>query len=204
MSGASGAVYGHRLLEELLRDEGLDVHLIISPAARQILKLEEDLDVDLARFSAAALGLASNRRLVYHRYDDLAAPPSSGSFEFEAMAIAPCSMGCAAAIAHGLAADLIQRAAAVTLKERRKLVLVPRETPLSAVHLENLLTLAKLGAVVLPASPGFYGRPQTVAALVDFIVGRVLDHLGVKHRLLPRWGERETRREAQGRKRKNR
>jgi flavin prenyltransferase len=189
LTGASGAVYGRRLVEELLRTPAIEVHLTISPAARKILKIEEDLDIDLARFKPAALGLPRNARLCYHRYDDIGAPPASGSFQLEAMAIVPCSLGCAGAIAHGIAADLIQRAADVMLKERRKLVLVPRETPLSAIHLENLLALSRCGAVILPAAPGFYGRPRAVADLVDFIVARVLDQLGVEHHLLPRWGE---------------
>jgi flavin prenyltransferase len=189
ITGASGAVYGLRVLEELLRDAALEVHLSISPAAQKVLKVEHNISVDLAHFKPAALQIKNAGRAVYHAHDNVAAPPASGSFRIEAMAIVPCSMGCAAAIAHGISNDLIERAADVMIKERRPLVLVPRETPLSAIHLENLLTLAKLGVTVLPASPGFYGKPKSVSEMVDFVVARVLDHLRVENRLGPRWGE---------------
>jgi 4-hydroxy-3-polyprenylbenzoate decarboxylase len=191
VTGASGSVYGVRVLQELLRAPGLEVHLTISAAAAQVLRLEEGLKVDLARFDPRALGLKAAGRLVYHHHEDLAAPLASGSFRLDAMAIVPCSMGCAGKIAHGLGGDLIERAADVMLKERRPLIIVPRETPLSPVHLENLAALARAGVIVLPASPGFYGRPQRVEDLVDFIVARVLDHMGVEHGLGPRWGEEQ-------------
>lgn len=191
ITGASGAVYGLRVLEELLRDDALEVHLSISPAAQKVLKVEHGISVDLATFEPTALQVKNAERAVYHAHDNVAAPPASGSFRIEAMAIVPCSMGCAAAIAHGISNDLIERAADVMIKERRPLVLVPRETPLSAIHLENLLTLAKLGVTVLPASPGFYGQPKSVAEMVDFVVARVLDHLRVENRLGPRWGEKK-------------
>ena len=189
ITGASGVVYGLRVLEELLRDKAIEVRLTITPAARDILAAEHDIRLDLRNFRAAALGIAGAERAVYHAYDDLGAPPASGSFRLDAMAIVPCSMACAAAIAHGISKDLVERTADVMLKERRRLVIVPRETPLSAVHLENLLALARLGVTVIPACPGFYGKPATVAEVVDFVVARVLDHLGVEHGLGPRWGE---------------
>jgi 4-hydroxy-3-polyprenylbenzoate decarboxylase len=190
LSGASGMVYGLRVLEELLRDDRIDVHLTISSAARQVMALELGLQVDLQRFRPGALGIANAQRAIYHHITDLAAPISSGSYRVDAMAIVPCSMGCVGAIAHGLADDLIQRAADVMIKERRKLVVVPRETPLSVIHLENLLTLARAGVVVLPAAPGFYGKPKEASELVDFVVARVLDHLEVEHQVGRRWGER--------------
>ena len=190
MTGASGAIYGLRTLEALVRDQSLEVHLSISPSAQKVLEVEHGLDLDLQHFKPKALRVPLAERAVYHAYDDLAAATASGSFRIQAMAIVPCSMGCAGAIAHGVSDDLIQRSADVMIKERRTLVIVPRETPLSAIHLENLLALAKLGVVVLPASPGFYGKPQKVSQLVDFVVARILDHLKVEHELGPRWGER--------------
>ena len=189
ITGASGAVYGIRVLEELLRADGIEVHLTISPSAQKVLKIEHGISVDLKNFDARALKIPNAEKVNYHSYDDVAAPPASGSFRMEAMAIVPCSMGCVGAIAHGLSDDLIQRSADVMIKECRRLVVVPRETPLSAIHLENLLALARLGVIVLPASPGFYGKPRKVEEMVDFIVARVLDHLQVEHQLGPRWGE---------------
>ncbi len=191
ITGASGAVYGLRVLEELLKADGLEVHLTISPSAQKVLKLEHGVNVDLANFNPDALGIPHDKKFTFHACDNVAAPLASGSFRLEALAIVPCSMGCVGAIAHGISDDLIQRAADVMIKERRPLVIVPRETPLSAIHLENLLTLAKLGVTVLPAAPGFYGKPQSVADMVDFVVARVLDHLKVEHDLGPRWGEKE-------------
>jgi 4-hydroxy-3-polyprenylbenzoate decarboxylase len=189
ITGASGAVYGLRVLEELLRADGVEVHLTISPSAQKVLKIEHGITVDLQKFDPSALHVSNAEKVHYHPYDDVSAPPASGSFRMQALAIVPCSMGCVGAIAHGLSDDLIQRSADVMIKERRRLVIVPRETPLSAIHLENLLTLAKLGVTVLPASPGFYGKPRKVEEMVDFIVARVLDHLQVEHQLGPRWGE---------------
>jgi len=190
MTGASGAIYGLRVLEELLRDSTLEVHLSLSPSAQKVLAVEHGIQVNLQEFNPAALGIKNAERAVYHSYDNVAAPSASGSFRIQAMAIVPCSMGCIGAIAHGISDDLIQRGADVMIKERRPLVVVPRETPLSPIHLENLLTLSKLGVTVLPASPGFYGKPQSVSDMVDFIVARVLDHLSVEHNLGPRWGEK--------------
>jgi 4-hydroxy-3-polyprenylbenzoate decarboxylase len=188
ITGASGAVYGRRVLEELLKREGIEVHLVLSPSAQKVLKLEEGVDVNLERFDPSALGIKSTDKLVYHRFDNVAASVASGSFRVDAMVIAPCSMGCAAAIAHGNSDNLIERAADVMLKERRTLIVVPRETPYSTVHLKNLLSLSELGVIVLPASPGFYGKPKTVGAMVDFVVGRILDHLKIEHDLAKRWG----------------
>jgi 4-hydroxy-3-polyprenylbenzoate decarboxylase len=187
ITGASGAIYGLRLLEELLRARDVETHLVISPAGAQVMEIENGLKVDLARFRPGALGLRPTRRLIYHSDADLAAPLSSGSFRVRGMVIAPCSMGCAGRLANGSPSDLIERAADVTIKEGRRLVLAPRETPLSAIHLENLLKLARLGVTVLPACPGFYGKAARVGDLVDFVVARVLDHLHIPHRLGRRW-----------------
>jgi flavin prenyltransferase len=192
LTGASGAPYGVRLLEVLLR-AGRTVHLVVSPAAADVIQVELDLKVRLDQFRLEDLlgDLAADLAgtLHYHNYRDMRAGIASGSFLTGGMAICPCSMGTAAAVASGLSQNLIQRAADVHLKERRKLVLVPRETPLGIVQLRNLTACAEAGAVILPAMPGFYTRPRSLADAVDFIVGRVCDQLGVTHNLLRRWGE---------------
>jgi 4-hydroxy-3-polyprenylbenzoate decarboxylase len=193
MTGASGAPYGVRLLEVLLR-AGRTVHLTLSPAAVEVVQQELDRRVRLDAFALsdllgqAAQGVAAEQ-VRYHDYRDFRAGIASGSFLTGGMVVCPCSMGTAAAIAHGLSQNLIHRAADVHLKERRRLILVPRETPLGVVQLRNLLACAEAGAVVLPAMPAFYTRPQALGDVVDFIVGRVCDQLGVEHRLLRRWSE---------------
>ncbi|MCX7702204.1 MAG: UbiX family flavin prenyltransferase [Gemmataceae bacterium] len=196
ITGASGAPYGVRLLEVLLSAERR-VHLSISPAACQVLATEMGRTVRLTAFRLAdLLGPEAVERLGqlaeglrYHHFQDFSAGIASGSFLTGGMVICPCSMGTVAAIAHGLSQNLIQRAADVHLKERRKLILVPRETPLGVVQLRNLTACAEAGAVVLPAMPAFYTQPQRVSDMVDFVVGRVCDQLGVPHRLLRRWGD---------------
>jgi len=193
LTGASGMPYGLRLLECLLSG-GVEVGLVYSPAAQIVAKQECDLTLpsqprEAARLLAERYGAQPGQLAVYGR-DDWMAPIASGSAPADAMAVCPCTMGTLGAIANGLADNLIERAADVALKERRPLVLVPRETPLSAIHLENMARLARAGATILPPAPGFYGRPASVAELVDFVVARVLDHLGVAHALGPRWGER--------------
>jgi 4-hydroxy-3-polyprenylbenzoate decarboxylase len=188
LTGASGSPYGVRLLDVLLR-AGRTVHLAISPAAAQVMERELGVAVDLARFDPSLLWKnADTTRLHYHHYRDFSAGIASGSFRTAGMAVCPCSMGTVAAIAHGTSENLIHRAADVHLKERRKLILVPRETPLGLIQLRNLADLAEAGAVVLPAMPAFYTLPKTVNDMVDFVVGRVCDQLGVEHRLFPRWG----------------
>jgi 4-hydroxy-3-polyprenylbenzoate decarboxylase len=189
MTGASGAPYGLRLLEVLL-DAGRTVHFTLSSAAVQVLEQETDRRVDLNHFQPAdLLGPGPRKgRLLYHHYQDFSAGIASGSFLTAGMVICPCSMGTVAAIAHGLSQNLIHRAADVHLKERRRLVLVPRETPLHVVQLRNLAACAEAGAVVLPAMPAFYTRPQNLQDAIDFIVGRLCDQLGVEHQLLRRWG----------------
>ena len=183
--------FGLRLLDCLL-SAGARVHLLYSPAAQVVARQECDVTLSAQpREVARALGErygAREGQLVAYAREDWYAPIASGSNPADAMAVCPCSMGTLGAIAGGLADNLIERAADVMLKERRPLVLVPRETPLSAIHLENMLKLARAGAVILPPAPGFYTRPQTVDDIVDFVVARVLDHLGVTHALVPRWG----------------
>lgn len=196
VTGASGAPYGVRLLEVLLA-AGRRVHLSISPSACQVIATELGRTVHLNDFRPGdLLGEDVTKRLGpqleqlrYHHFHDFSAGIASGSFLTGGMAICPCSMGTVAAIAHGLSQNLIQRAADVHLKERRKLILVPRETPLGLVQLRNLTACAEAGAVILPAMPAFYTRPQHLHHMIDFVVGRICDQLGVEHQLLKRWGE---------------
>jgi 4-hydroxy-3-polyprenylbenzoate decarboxylase len=193
MTGASGSPYGVRLLEVLLRT-GRPVHLVISSAATEVMERELGIQLDLARFDPAALIGApdvSLSHLHYHHFRDFGAGIASGSFLTAGMVVCPCSMGTVAAIAHGMSENLIHRAADVHLKERRKLVLVPRETPLGIIQLRNLAAVAEAGAVVLPAMPAFYTLPKSVNDMIDFVVGRVCDQLGVEHGLLKRWGTSE-------------
>lgn len=194
MTGASGAPYGVRLLEVLLRAERT-IHLIMSPAGAEVLQQEMDRRVRLDRFQLADLlgDAAANvgpDQIIYHDYRNFTAGIASGSFLTAGMVICPCSMGTAGAIAHGLSTNLIHRAADVHLKERRKLVLVPRETPLGVVQLRNLALCAEAGAVVLPAMPAFYTKPKSLDDMIHFVIGRVCDQLGVEHDLFPRWGEK--------------
>jgi 4-hydroxy-3-polyprenylbenzoate decarboxylase len=191
ITGASGSPYGVRLLEVLLA-AGRTIHLVISPAAVEVIERELDRTVRLDSFDPITLfGRSVPGDLRYHHFRNFQAGIASGSFLTAGMVICPCSMGTVAAIAHGVSENLIHRAADVHLKERRKLVLVPRETPLGVVQLKNLLACSEAGAVVLPAMPAFYTRPTTLADAVDFIVGRVCDQIGVDHHLLRRWGEPE-------------
>jgi 4-hydroxy-3-polyprenylbenzoate decarboxylase len=194
MTGASGAPYGVRLLEVLIR-AGRTVHLVLSPAAVQVIQQEMDRRIDLEHFLLPDLlgptaEKAAQGQVIYHDYRNFMAGIASGSFLTAGMVICPCSSGTVAAIAHGLSQNLIHRAADVHLKERRKLVIVPRETPLSVVQLRNLTICAEVGAVVLPASPGFYTKPHSLDDALDFIVGRICDQLGVEHHLFRRWGEK--------------
>lgn len=193
LTGASGQIYGLRLMECLLA-AGVRVRLVYSQAARMVAQQELELELPEDPEEAKAFFLAHfpNSSGVLEVYDreDWFAPMASGSNPPDAMAICPCSMGALASIAQGLAANLIERAADVALKEGRKLVLVPRETPFSVIHLENMLKLARAGAVILPPNPGFYHQPQEVADLVDFVVARILDQLGVAHRLVRKWPPR--------------
>ena len=185
ITGASGAPYAVRLLEALVAAERR-VQLIVSSHGERLLRTETDVR-DVAGLRAR-IGASAFDRFVQPFSDaDRGAAPASGSALTAGMVVCPCSMGTLAAISLGTSRSLVERAADVTLKERRPLVLVPRETPLSAIHLENMLRVTRAGAVVLPAAPGFYHRPESVADLVDFVVARVLDHLGVTHVLGRRW-----------------
>ncbi|NBO92441.1 MAG: UbiX family flavin prenyltransferase [Planctomycetia bacterium] len=189
ITGASGSPYGVRLLQILLQS-GRTVHLTISPAASEVFRAELGREVRLDPFDPASLlGDCDTSRLHYHHFRDFRAGIASGSFLTAGMAVCPCSMGTISAIAHGTSSNLIHRAADVHLKERRKLILVPRETPLGIVQLKNLLACAEAGAVVLPAMPGFYNKPRIIEDMVDFVVARVCDQLGVEHNLFKRWSE---------------
>ena len=191
ITGASGAAYGLRLLECLLQADR-PVHLLISAPARVVIATETDLKLpgrtdELSLFFTERFGVSRELLRVYSR-DQWLSPVASGSNAPAAMVVCPCSTGTLSAIACGSSRSLIERAADVMLKERRKLILVPRESPLSVIHLEHMLKLAQMGVVILPAAPGFYHKPTTVQQLIDFVVARVLDHLGVEQRLAPRWG----------------
>jgi 4-hydroxy-3-polyprenylbenzoate decarboxylase len=194
-TGASGAPYGVCLLEVLLR-AGRTVHLVISPSAVEVFERELDLRLRLDRFALAdvlgerAAGIDAGQ-VHYHHFMNFQAGIASGSFLTGGMVICPCSMGTIGAIAHGLSQNLIHRAADVHLKERRPLIVVPRETPLHLIQLRNLVACSEAGAVVLPAMPAFYTRPATLQDALDFIVGRICDQLGIEHALAPRWGEAE-------------
>jgi 4-hydroxy-3-polyprenylbenzoate decarboxylase len=192
LTGASGMAYGLRLLECLI-GAGVNVWLLYSQAAQIVARQETDLALP-ARPEEAAAQLSVRFRAgagqlsVFGR-EEWFSPAASGSNPADAMVVCPCSMGTLAAIAQGLADNLIERAADVMLKEKRPLILVPRETPFSSIHLENMLRLSRAGATILPANPGFYHRPGTVGQVVDFVVARVLDQLEVAHDLGPRWGK---------------
>lgn len=199
ITGASGAPYAIRLLETLIRAQRT-VHVTMSPAAVQVFQAELNLVINiknpqLSDYLSAELEAPAQRLLIYHHYQDFSAGIASGSFLTGGMIVCPCSMGTVSAIAHGTSQNLIHRAADVHLKERRKLILVPRETPLGLVQLRNLTLCAEAGAVVLPAMPAYYTKPESVQDMVDFVVGRICDQVGVEHHLLKRWG---TQNEEQG------
>ena len=179
VTGASGTIYALALARALADTPDVETHLVLSDAARRVIELETDFDED-ALISRAA---------VLHRSNDIAAPPASGSWVHHGMVICPCSMATLSAVATGRADNLIHRAADVALKERRKLILVVRETPLSAIHLQNMLAADRAGAVILPACPGFYHRPATIEDLADHMAGKILDQLDIPHELYARWGE---------------
>ena len=192
ITGASGAQYGLRLLQCLLSAD-CKVYLMMSSAAEVVIRTETDIDLpetlEAQQAMLSSMFNVDDDQLQLLAKDDWFAPVASGSSSPSSMVICPASGGTLSAIAHGASNNLIERAADVALKERRKLILVPRETPYSQIHLENMLKLTQMGAIILPASPGFYMQPQTINELVDFIVARILDLLAIEQDLMPRWGE---------------
>jgi len=191
LTGASGAAYGLRLLQVLLQ-AGRPVYLLVSRAAQMVLATETDLQVparpaEMQQYFCELYHVDSELLTVFSREDWLA-PIASGSHTAQYMVVCPCTTGTLAAIAHGNSDNLMERAADVMLKERRRLILVVRETPYSTIHLENMLKLSQAGATIMPANPGFYQSPKGIDDLVDFMVARILDHLDVEQDLLPRWG----------------
>jgi 4-hydroxy-3-polyprenylbenzoate decarboxylase len=194
ITGASGSAYALRLLECLV-GAGREIYLMISQAGRIVLKMESGLELpaqpgEVQAYLSDVFDAEPEQIQVFGRQQWLA-PVASGSNPPEAMVVCPCTTGTLSAIACGASNDLMERAADVMLKERRKLILVVRETPFSEIHLEHMLKLSRMGVVIMPANPGFYHHPETVEDLVNFMVARVLDHLGVEQDLLPRWGEGE-------------
>jgi len=191
ITGASGAIYAHRTLVHLAASGVIErINLIVSDSAKTVSMVETGFDWRSADDSKINewIGLPAESKMVrLHRLENMAAKPSSGSHPQAGMIIVPCSMGTLGAIASGGGTNLIHRAADVTLKEGRKLVIVPRETPYNAIHLENLLKLSRAGACILPASPGFYHRPQTIEGLVDHLCFRILDQFGIPHSTATRW-----------------
>lgn len=191
ISGASGAPYAHRLLQVLFKG-GHSVFLSISGDGLSILNDEAGLMLKGSeteiQYALEKHFEAKEGQIAYFDEDNMYAPIASGSFRNDAMVVIPCSMKTLAAIANGFASNLIERAADVTLKEQRKLIIVPREMPLSVIHLKNMLTLAELGCHIIPAMPAFYHHPKKIQDMVDFVVGRVLDSMGIENELSPRWG----------------
>jgi 4-hydroxy-3-polyprenylbenzoate decarboxylase len=192
MTGASGAQYGFRLLENLIKADHR-VYLMISKAAQVVIGMETDITLpgrtaEIQKVLSNYYGAADKQLRVFGE-DEWTAPVASGSNDVSAMVVCPCSMGALSAIAQGASNNLLERAADVMLKERKKLVLVPRETPYSDIHLDNMLRLSRMDAVIVDANPGFYNQPGSVDDLVDFVVAKILDQLGVVHTLQPRWGE---------------
>lgn len=188
ITGASGAIYSVRLVQELLK-LGHKVHLVITESGWHVFKQELDWNVEDRNASIEEAFPKYDGELFYHNLMDFNAPVASGSYLANAMIVIPCSMGTLSGIAHGASDNLLERAADVMLKEGRKLIIVPRETPLNTIHIENMLTLSRAGAKIIPAMPGFYHKPKNMDQLIDHLVGKVLDNLGVSHTLFKRWGE---------------
>lgn len=191
ITGASGSAYALRLLESLIAADR-EIYLMISQAGQIVLKMESDLELpgqpaEMEKLLSHRFQARPGQLQVFGRQQWMA-PVASGSNPPSAMVVCPCTTGTLSSIACGASNDLIERAADVALKERRKLILVVRETPFSDIHLENMLKLSRMGAVIMPANPGFYHNPTTLQEIVDFMVGRILDQLAIEHRLMPRWG----------------
>ena len=179
ISGATGVIYGIKLLEALQRNKIIEIHLLITPWAERIIKSETNFSVKQVK----------NYASYYYEINDFNAPIASGSFKTDGMVVVPCSMKTLSAIAHGYADNLITRSADVIIKEKRKLILVPRETPLSTIHLENMVKLARLGIVILPPIPAFYYKPKSLNEIIDHLASKILDNLGIENHLFKRWGE---------------
>jgi len=189
ITGASGSVFGIRVLEHLFRSA--EVHLIISSQSFPIIEHETGIDWSAATPSAVEKKIRlffKSKRIFYHGESDLASPLSSGSFLTDGMLVVPCSMKTLSGIACGYANNLVERAADVTIKERRQLLLSPREMPFSAIHLENMLKLARLGVTIAPPVPAFYQRPTALNEIIDFVAGKILDSMGIGHEIFTRWG----------------
>lgn len=192
MTGASGVPYGLTLLEQLIEADR-QVYLMLSQAGQIVIGMETELSLpgrtaDIERYLSDYFEASTGQLRVFGK-DQWTAPVASGSGAPDAMVVCPCTTGTLSSIAHGSSDDLIERAADVVLKEQRKLILVPRETPFSEIHLENMLRLARMGAIIMPPNPGFYHQPETLQDIVDFVVARILDHLDIPHDLVPVWGE---------------
>lgn len=188
ITGASGAIYGVRLCQVLL-EQGMDVHLIVTEAGWRVLHDELEWNASKRKETLQEHFGGRSGGYVYHPVADIGASVASGSFRTKGMVVIPCSMGTLSGIAHGSSDNLLERTADVMLKEGRTLILVPRETPLHAIHLENMLTLSRMGVRMLPAMPAFYNRPRSLEEMVDFLVGKVLDSMDIEHSLYRRWGE---------------
>lgn len=178
ISGGSGAIYGVAILK-VLQELGIETHLVISKIGEYVVEHETSINLDELKSMAT----------YFHDNNDFAAPISSGSFKTDGMIIVPCSMKTLSGVAYGFTDSLIIRAADVIIKEKRPLVIIPRETPLSTIHLENMLKLSKIGVTIMPPSPGFYNHPESISDIVSSIVGRALDQFGIQHNICKRWGE---------------
>ncbi|NBI30469.1 UbiX family flavin prenyltransferase [Chengkuizengella marina] len=188
ITGASGAIYGVRLCEVLL-ELGFHVKILITEAGWRVLKEELNWNVSQRQETLKKYFSLFPGEYSYFPIQDIGASIASGSYQTEGMVIMPCSMGTLAGISHGMSDNLMERAADVMLKEGRKLIVVPRETPLHMIHLENMLRLSKVGATIIPAMPAFYYKPKTIEDIVSFLVGKVLDMMGIKHNMFTRWGD---------------
>jgi 4-hydroxy-3-polyprenylbenzoate decarboxylase len=182
ITGASGSIYGVRLVEELLKN-GNEVHFIITDSGKKVLNFETEYTVELLMKHLEKLGGS----IKLHDIDNLFASTASGSFKTDGMIILPCSMSTVGEIANGMSKNLLGRSADVCLKERRKLIIVPRETPFNTIHLRNMLSLSEAGGIILPAMPGFYHKPETIEDMIDFVVGKVMDSLGIENNLFRKW-----------------
>lgn len=183
ITGASGSIYGIRLAEEILKARN-EVFLVVTKNGWKVIDYETGYNLD-----GVVKRLECYGKVNLCDIEDLFAPIASGSFKVEGMAVVPCSMSTMGRISNGISINLLDRAADVCIKEKRKLILVPRETPLSTIHIENMLKLSRSGAIILPAAPGFYNRPQSIDDMVNFVAARILDHLGIENNLYKKWGD---------------